>query len=267
MNSNYEIVRELIEYNCDGVDKYIHNNNTWLIFTDDKKWVIELTKDGTLWYNYNFFKDVFKYLSLDVVENQHYITKWVEDTVINGVKRIQPESDPLNQSVEETIINGVKETIYRQMGVVPVVENTIINGVKHTEYGDWLDGDSRFDDIIENGVKDTIPTFFDAKEAVEDTITNGVKHTVASDCLPSVFVEDTIQNGVKHTEKSLQIDGSCVVEDVIQNGIKETHDDVYHHKGRVDGVIKNGIKETKLIDYSENTEFIVNGVISRGIKE
>jgi hypothetical protein len=95
--------------------------------------------------------------------------------------------------------------------------------VKHTEYGDWLDGDERFDDIIQNGVK----------------------HTVASDCLPSVFVEDTIQNGVKHTEKSLQIDGSCVVEDVIQNGIKETHDDVYHHKGRVGGVIKNGIKEVK----------------------
>jgi hypothetical protein len=115
--------------------------------------------------------------------------------------------------------------------------------VKHTEYGDWLDGDERFDDIIQNGVK----------------------HTVASDCLPSVFVEDTIQNGMKHTEKSLQIDGSCVVEDVIQNGIKETHDDVYHHKGRVGGVIKNGIKETKLIDYSDNTEFIVNGVISRGI--
>jgi len=176
MDSNYEIVRELIEYNCDGVDKYIHNNSTWLIFTDDKKWVIELTKDGTLWYNYDFFKNVLKYLSLDVVENQHYITKWVEDTIQNGVK--------------------------------------------HTEYGDWLDGDERFDDII--------------------------------------------QNGVKHTEKSLQIDGSCVVEDVIQNGVKETHDDVYHHKGRVGGVIKNGIKETKLIDYSDNTEFIVNGVISRG---
>ena len=25
-------------------------------------------------------------------------------------------------------------------------------------------------------------------------------------------------------------------------GIKETHDDVYHHKGRVDGVIKIGLK-------------------------
>jgi hypothetical protein len=47
---------------------------------------------------------------------------------------------------------------------------------------------------------------------------------------------------VKHTEKSLQIDGSCVIEDVVKNGIKETHDDVYHHKGRIEGVIKNSTK-------------------------
>jgi hypothetical protein len=91
-----------------------------------------------------------------------------------------------------------------------------------------------------------------------------VKHTIDTTHHKNKYVEDAIQNGVKHTEKSLQIDGSCVVEDVIQNGIKETHDDVYHHKGRVDDVIKNGIKETKLIDYSDNTELIVNGVISGG---
>ena len=216
-----EVINKIINKAVVGCDKYVHNDSTWLIFTDNKKWIIELTKDGTLWYNYDFFKNLFKVLSLDVVENQHYITKWVE----------------------ETIINGVKNTIQSITQQRRIVEDTIKNGVKHTEYGDWLDGDERFDDIIQNGVK----------------------HTVASDCLPSVFVEDTIQNGVKHTEKSLQIDGSCVVEDVIQNGIKETHDDVYHHKGRVGGVIKNGIKETKLIDYSDNTEFIVNGVISRGI--
>ena len=215
-----EVINKMINKAVVGCDKYVHNDSTWLIFTNDKKWVIELTKDGTLWYSYDFFKNLFKVLSLEVVENQNYITKWVE----------------------ETIITGVKNTIQSITQQRRMVEDTIKNGVKHTEYGDWLDGDERFDDIIQNGVK----------------------HTVPSDCLPSVFVEDTIQNGVKHTEKSLQIDGSCVVEDVIQNGIKETHDDVYHHKGRVGGVIKNGIKETKLIDYSDNTEFIVNGVINRG---
>jgi hypothetical protein len=32
-------------------------------------------------------------------------------------------------------------------------------------------------------------------------------------------------------------------------------------------VIKNGVKETKLIDYSDNSEFIVDGVISGGVKK
>jgi len=315
-----KLINKMINKAVVGCDKYVHNDSTWLIFTDNKKWIIELTKDGTLWYNYDFFKNLFKVLSLDVVENQNYITKWVEDTIITGVKHTIDTTHHKNKYVEDTIQNGVKHTRRNGDSMNTDAEDAIINGVKHTEYGDWLDGDERFDDIIQNGVK----------------------HTVASDCLPSVFVEDTIQNGVKHTEKSLQIDDSCVVEDVIQNGIKETHDDVYHHKGRVDGVIKNGIKqcipshtplynpmdfsvvyrenhrlddvasvlekgikevqplpsqegnmdwgnyyhrqedrtkphtkyvddvitngikETKLIDYSDNTEFIVNGVISRG---
>jgi len=218
-----EVINKMINKAVVGCDKYVHNDSTWLIFTDDKKWVIELTKDGTLWYSYDFFKNLFKVLSLDVVENQNYITKWVEETIITGVKNTIIGISNRRYCVEETIITGVKNTIQSITQQRRMVEDTIKNGVKHTEYGDWLDGDERFDDII--------------------------------------------QNGVKHTEKSLQIDGSCVVEDVIQNGIKETHDDVYHHKGRVGGVIKNGIKETKLIDYSDNTEFIVNGVISRGIKE
>jgi hypothetical protein len=46
------------------------------------------------------------------------------------------------------------------------------------------------------------------------------------------FMSDNNTNNLSH-----------LINDVIEKGIKETHDDVYHHKGRVDGVIKNGIKE------------------------
>ena len=31
-----------------------------------------------------------------------------------------------------------------------------------------------------------------------------------------------------------------MIDEVIKNGVKETHDDVYHHKGRLEGVIKCG---------------------------
>ena len=81
-----KVINRMINDAVEGVDTYKTKDSTWIIFTESKKWVIELTKDGTLWYNYNFFNDLMMYLSMDVVENQHYITKWVEDNVINGVK-------------------------------------------------------------------------------------------------------------------------------------------------------------------------------------
>ena len=180
MNSTTEIINELIDYYCEGVDTYNYNGSTWLIFTEEKKWVIELNNHKTLWYNYNFFTSCFKYLSLDVVENQHYITKWVE-------------------------------------------QNIIENGIKHTEEGNWLHNDERIADTIENGVKKTLLN---------------VNKKVSK-------VEDTIQNGVKHVEDGDWLD----------------------YDERINDIIKNGIKITKPIDYSDNTEHIVEGVLSRYTKQ
>jgi predicted peroxiredoxin len=389
------IIDKIIGNETKGVDHYNHNGSTWLIFTDEKKWVIEFTKEGTLWYNYNFFQNCFKLMSLDVVENQHYITKWVEDTILSGVKHTWYPLEDADDAVEDTIQNGVKHLRHRKgaddsraeniiqngvkeielhKGVRPsAVENTIENGVKHTidtthhknkyvedtikhgvkrtqlgsrrlnqsvkdviengvkhtEYGDWLDGDERFDDIIQNGVKETktpgedgdimgaldfmsdnntnnlshlindviekgikqteAAALFDETK-VDRIISEGVKETKGGGYLGSIEmkgkmvhqlespkqnneVEEVIEHGVKLTKSSLQaedfkmlrIDGSCVVEDVIQNGIKETHDDVYHHKGRVDGVIRNGIKETW--GYEKQPQKRIDDVIMNGQKD
>jgi hypothetical protein len=126
-----KILHTAFDKHTKNVDNYNHNGSTWLIFTDEKKWVIELTKEGTLWYNYYFFQNIMKLLSLEVVENQDYITKWVE--------------------------------------------GFIENGVKHTEYGDWLDGDGRFDDIIENGIKETWGYEKQPQKRIDEVIMNGQK--------------------------------------------------------------------------------------------
>jgi hypothetical protein len=176
-----KVINRLINDHVNGADTYRTKDSTWIIFTESKKWVIELTHEGTLWYNFHFFKGIFSYLSLNVIEEQHYITKWVEDTIQNGVRNTR-NLDENRSSVEDTIQNGVKET---------------------------------FDQWNEN------------RPSVEDAIQNGFK--------------GTIQNKIKRTYR-MKADFLGDVEQVIQNGIKETHDDVYHHKGRVDGVIKIGLK-------------------------
>jgi len=142
-----KVLFHLIDSKTKGVDTYHHNGSMWLIFTDQKKWVIELSKDGTLWYNHYFFKDCFKYLSLDVVENQHYITEWVEDIIQNGVKEIIPggylgfteirgkvihqfESPTQNNQVEDVIENGIKETWGYERQPQTRVNNVIRTGKK-----------------------------------------------------------------------------------------------------------------------------------------
>ena len=266
MNDLQKLIDKVIDKAVVGCDTYKHNGSTWLLFTDDKKWVIELTKEGTLWYNYYFFQKLFKVIAFDVVENQHHITKWVEDTVINGVKSIKGEYYKEIQKVEYTIQNGVKSTSWDPTGKKSLVEDTIQNGVKKT-------------------YSDKIPHEYDWSkqftEEIDDIIQNGVKHTEKSLQIDgSCVIEDVIKEGVKHTEYGDWLDGDERFDDIIENGIKGTHDDVMPHTGRVGGVIKNGVKEcipsrTPLynpmdfsVQYRENHRLDdVASVLEKGIKE
>ena len=153
-------INKFIEQNIKGVDTYQHNGSTWLIFTNDKRWVIELTKDKTLWYNYAFFKSIFDFFSMDVVENQHYITKWVEDTIQNGVKHAISKDQPLMTFVEDTIQNGVKET--NPVDVMKFfnnkMEDTLENGVKETNSTNFPNGNCGYiKEILRKGIKTVQP--------------------------------------------------------------------------------------------------------------
>jgi len=237
MDNLKKILFATIDYHTKGVDTYYNGGSMWLIFTDRKKWVIELTKDGTLWYNHYFFNDCFKYLSLDAVENQHYITKWVEDIIQNGVRSTLKYRYPTPTTLESIIQNGVKDTGRRGVPPPPLVKDIIQNGVRSTQ-SNCFTAETQVEDTIQNGLINTFGVDVDLNHLVEDTIQNGVKETdfYAGNLLYDV--EDTIQNGVKHTEPggylgSIEMKGKIVhqlespkqneeVEDVIENGVKET---------------------------------------------
>jgi len=247
------IINKLIDDAVANVDTYINSGSTWLIFTDDKRWVIELTKDGTLWYNYNFFNGLFGYASMDVIENQHHITKWVENNVINkkkpvknGVKHTEYGYwEDGDSTVEYTIQNGVKETSFVAYGLGTTVEDIIQNGVKHTEKSLQINGSCVIEDVIKEGVKHTeYGDWEDGDDRLDDIIKNGVKQTNMEEHHRLREVVQTVKNGVKETCAQIpSID--AVVERVVEEGIKETHDDVYPHTARIEGVIKNGIKEVQ----------------------
>ena len=235
------LIYKFINQSVRNVDTYQHNGSTWLIFTNDKKWVIELTKEKTLWYNYSFFKSIFDFFSMDVVENQHYITKWVEDVIKNGVKDVESSKYQSPEEVEDTIQNGVKET--KGINGIHGMNVAIQNGVKQIEPLPAQDGNRDWGNYY-HGKEDRTKPF---NEYLDEAIRFGVKevywlpneHKLPVDDVNPV--DDVIDNGEK-------INGTFVggsrqkenVEVVIDYGVKETHDDVYHHKGRIEGVIKCG---------------------------
>ena len=122
-----KIVKKLIDNALEGVDVYYYNGNIWFIFTETKEWVLELKKTGNLWYNYYFFNNLFSYLSMDVVENQKHITKYVEDTLQNGVKNTLSTTYLKEWRVEDTLQNGVKNTFvqrnYNTISVEYILQN------------------------------------------------------------------------------------------------------------------------------------------------
>jgi hypothetical protein len=279
-----KVIHKLINEFTEGVDTYTHNGSTWLIFTDTKQWVIELTEEKTLWYNYNFFKGMFAYTSMDVVENQHYITKWVEDNIINKVKDTILERNITEGEVEEIIENGVKETSSNVMMFQSMkVKDTIQNGVKHTITSE---NRSRLtaENIIENGVKLTNKSLqTDGSCVIEDTIQNGVRHTEIGwhQCnniddaiekgVKEIYnykghrwdVKDVIQDGVRDISPMTQYT-NWQVEEIIENGVKETQFNSYENKSWVEGVIKNGVRHTLNTEYMPTS--MVEDIIQSGVK-
>jgi len=229
-----------------GVDRYNHNDSLWLIFTNEMRWVVEYTKDQTLWYNYNFFKDEMDLIGLNCVEDKDLIKKWFESRFL-GIPKVEDAFDPFfnqDQYVEDTIQNGVKDTKSLSTSDVFHVEDTIQNGVKDTRRTRLinLSANQMVEDTIQNGVKHTQQYRTRCMMRVEDTIQNGVKD-IRRPLLPRTKrVEDAIENGVKHTEDGDWLDCDERFNNIIQEGVKETHDDCSNNISRVEGIVRIGEK-------------------------
>ena len=271
MENLKKILFATIDYHTKGVDTYHNNGSMWLIFTDKKKWVIELTKEGTLWYNHYFFNNCFKYLSLDAIENQHYITEWVEDIIQNGVRSTLKYRYPTPKTLESIIQNGVKDTGRRGLPPPPLVESIIQNGVMNTNWS-CLPKKSSVEDTIQNGVINTFGVDVDLNHLVENTIQNGVKHTEPGGYLGSIEMKGKIVHQLESPKQNEE------VEDVIENGIKEVKElpdqsgelrgygDYYHrqedrtypHTKTVNDVICDGIKKTNWRKVDNHPNYLDN---------
>jgi len=193
----------------------------------------------------------------------------VEDVIQNGIKETHDDVYHHKGRVDDVIRNGVKETLSSIYPIERVVEKVIEVGVLEVKPAyKMIYNPMNFDRIISEEKR--IPD-------VTDVIRDGIKEVRGMNNTRNMMIKDNLL--WDYTQPTIN------VTDVICDGIKEVQPlpaqdgnrdwgNYYYRKGEptkphtkyVDEVIESGIKETKPIDYSDNTEFIVNGVINGGFK-
>ena len=197
-----KIIDELINNSIKGVDVYRWKNATWLIFTDETRWIVELTDEGTLWYNYKFFNDVFKYVSMTVgQEMEGYVIQWANDYFYK---------DCAHRSIAYPRDKGRNET-------PKVVEG----GIKKTEergknHGDEFEWHTRA--VINNGVKKVQGLNSDSEWNIRNVMNHGVK-----DVKPNV-----VFHGVDNRSMSYVNCGGNVTDIwmIVEEGIKNIYPDI-----------------------------------------
>lgn len=257
-----KLINEQFNNEIEGADIYHHDGSMWIIFTEQRRWVIEFTKTKTLWYNYKHFDDIFRLFGMTCTEESDRIKEWFEDKFIfnEGIKEIDDSKLDRPFFVEDVIDNGVKDIDKSHSNYRLCVDNTIQNGVKNTQS---FDGEALklVDKIIDDGVKHTewngsdLPT-----DKVEETIQNGVKCVMDSKWTDFNQINDTIQNGVNETKlgESLKL----YVDETIDKGVKEMYSLSEDLEQEIDYAIYEGVKNTLSAEYNED----LDEAIKKGVK-
>ena len=281
-----KIVNELITSSLKGVDVYRWRDATWLIFTNETRWVVELTDEGTLWYNYKFFKDVFKYVSITVgTEMDGHIIQWANDffykdcahrsaayprdkdrtktsnVIENGIKDTQGRGknhgDEFEWHTRAVIDNGVKE-ILNSMMLEPkpeFIEDVIYQGVKEINDSSSIHRKMRAENLVPRIIKNIKPNRVIIKGEKMD------RFYYSTDCAGNnTEIFRIVEEGVKKVRPNIEYSQ--------QSGV--FHPDCVANHVKIEKIIEEGVKriypDMDPNDYDWSDEFKADNVIQGGIK-
>jgi len=227
-----KIIDELINSSISGVDVYRWKNATWLIFTDETRWVVELTDEGTLWYNYSFFNNVFKYVSMDLgQQTEKYIIGWANEHFfkVSALRSIANNPDKDRCETEKVLENGIKEvndssSIHRQM---------------------------RAENLVGRIIRDLKPNIeYSEQTGVYDPDCNGNKTEIwriVEEVKPNI-VDVLFEQQIRCYHDPTCNANNTMITDIIEGGIKNTYPDMipgdynWQDEFDADKVIEGGVK-------------------------
>jgi len=255
-----KIIDELINSSIGGVDVYRYKNATWLIFTDETRWVVELTDEGTLWYNYKFFNNVFRYVSMTVgKEMEEYVIQWANDFFYKDCahRSIAYPRDKGRNETPKVVKNGIKETKGCDLEIKWHTHEVMNDGVKEVYDSSSTHRQMRAENLIPRIVKDVRPNRVTVHDEKMD------RFYYSTDCTGNnTEIFRIIEEGVKEVKPNIEYSK--------QSGV--FHPDCAANHVKIKKVIEEGVKKiypdrmSGDDGYNWSNEFEADKVIERGVK-
>lgn len=63
-----------------------YNNSMWFINREEEYWYLECTKNGVMWWRWEFFDNFFLLFSMEEIEYQSIISEWAELMLKSKIK-------------------------------------------------------------------------------------------------------------------------------------------------------------------------------------
>jgi len=255
-----KIIDELINHSIKGVDVYRYKNAKWLIFTNEVRWVVELTDEGTLWYNFTFFNNIFKYVSMEVgQQTEKYIIEWANDFFYKDCahRSIAYPRDKGRNETPKVLKNGINQMRSILSYGKDDIKDVVNGGVKEVNDSSSVHRQNRAENLVGKIIKEVKPNLVDVlfeeqKRCYYDPTCNA----------NNTMITDIIEEGVKEVKPN-----------VVFHGIdKKSMSYVPCNANTTDinVIVKNGIKniypDQNSGDYDWSDEFEAGKVIEGGVK-
>lgn len=79
---------------CEDCKVYTHKEDVWVVNPKTRQWIISYYPPTKyLWWNYDFFENIYKYLSMDI-GNREPIKDWVKDKLNVEIGLCEPDRLP-----------------------------------------------------------------------------------------------------------------------------------------------------------------------------
>ena len=253
-----KIVNKLITSSIKDVDVYRWKNATWLIFTDETRWVVEMTDEGTLWYNYKFFKDIFKYVSITVgTEMDGYIIQWANEYFfkVSTLRSIANNPEKDRSYTEKVLENGTKKTQERGKDHGNEFEwhtRAVINkGIKEVYDSSSTHRQMRAENLVGRIIRDVKPNIeYSEQTGVYDPDCNGNKTEIwriVEEVKPNI-VDVLFEQQIRCYHDPTCNANNTMITDIIEGGIKNIYPDMipgdynWQDEFDADKVIEGGVK-------------------------